>query len=532
MSISEKLEEHLSQFSTTPFLFVGSGLSRRYIDLETWEDLLRNFAKLTSKPYGYFSSSSEGNYPKLATEISLSLHEKWWEADEFADSRAEFEKEASQDKSSALKIEIAKYIKDKSKNITTSPELVAELEEFRKVVVDGIITTNWDLLLESLFPSYHPYVGQNELLFSAPQQVAEIYKIHGDCTVPNSLVLTERDYQVFDQRNPYLVAKLLTIFIEHPVIFLGYSLTDKNIVKLLGEVIDCLTTENIGTLQNRLIFVSWDASLSEASFGRATIVSGDKRIPVFEICSASFLPIYQSLAKVKRRFPAKLLRQLKEHIYELVSSNDPGQKMSVIDIENNEDVSKLEVVFGVGTKTTSGKEPEAQPQPVAKVGYKALTRADLMYDVVFGTEEYNPREVVDYSIPDLIRATPFVPFFKYLSALGHLDNRGKVTSGEIGSRIISEAERTLEKFKSNMSQNKEDAIRDSYSGFKDLYERGRENLWLVNGPHLADYQMSADELQKILQDNFSMFTGEKQQYRTQFGKMVCLYDFLRYRMHK
>lgn len=531
MSINEKLEEHLSQFSTTPFLFVGSGLSRRYIDLETWEDLLRKFAKLTSKPYGYFSSSSEGNYPKLATEISLLLHKKWWEADEFAESRAEFEKEASQDKSSALKIEIAKYIKEKSKNITTSPELVAELEEFRKVVVDGIITTNWDLLLESLFPSYRPYVGQNELLFSAPQQVAEIYKIHGDCTVPNSLVLTEKDYQVFNERNPYLVAKLLTVFIEHPVIFLGYSLTDENIVKLLGEVIDCLTTENIGTLQNRLIFVSWDASLSEASFERATIVSGDKRIPVFEIRSASFLPIYQSLAKVKRRFPAKLLRQLKEHIYELVSSNDPSQKMSVIDIEKDEDISKLEVVFGVGKKTPIDAKTEVQQ--IAKIGYKSLTRFDMMRDVVFDTEEYDPQEVINYSIPEIFKkGSDFVPFFKYLSALGCIDRKGNLTCTEIDGKIINESKRTLDKFRLDTYKSREETIQNSYKGFKDLYEHGTENLWLSLGPHLDDFQMSADELQKILQDNFSILAEGKQHHKTQFGKMVCLYDFLRYRIHK
>lgn len=91
-----------------------------------------------------------------------------------------------------------------------------------------------------------------------------------------------------------------------------------------------------------------------------------------------------------------------------------------------------------------------------------------MYDVVFGNEEYDPREVVNHSIPDLIRATPFVPFFKYLSALGYLNNRGEVTSKEIDSRIIDEAERTLKKFQSNMSSSKEETIRNSYGGFKDL----------------------------------------------------------------
>jgi hypothetical protein len=48
--------------------------------------------------------------------------------------------------------------------------------------VDGIITTNWGLFIEQIFPDYKPYIGQKELLFSNPQQIAEIYKIHGCCS--------------------------------------------------------------------------------------------------------------------------------------------------------------------------------------------------------------------------------------------------------------------------------------------------------------------------------------------------------------
>ncbi|MEK4567031.1 hypothetical protein MKX54_20355 [Alkalihalobacillus sp. FSL R5-0424] len=36
MDIQKTLENHLKSFSTAPFLFIGSGFSRRYLKTEDW----------------------------------------------------------------------------------------------------------------------------------------------------------------------------------------------------------------------------------------------------------------------------------------------------------------------------------------------------------------------------------------------------------------------------------------------------------------------------------------------------------------
>lgn len=72
-----------------------------------------------------------------------------------------------------------------------------ELELLSRAVVGGVITTNYDGLIETLLPEYRTYVGQGELLtprLSRPRPLRhpggrEIYKIQGSDSQPESLGL-------------------------------------------------------------------------------------------------------------------------------------------------------------------------------------------------------------------------------------------------------------------------------------------------------------------------------------------------------
>lgn len=65
--ITDQLTRLLKANTAAPFLFIGSGFSRRYIGLENWEELLSRFCE-NIKSFGFYSSQNNRDMPKTARD--------------------------------------------------------------------------------------------------------------------------------------------------------------------------------------------------------------------------------------------------------------------------------------------------------------------------------------------------------------------------------------------------------------------------------------------------------------------------------
>ena len=529
MDIKQSLTEHLQKFQSAPFLFMGSGVSRRYLKTEGWEAMLRRFATEAGLDAGYYISKADANLPAAASLLAKDFHSCWWKDAKYQESRRLHESEV-QRYSSPLKIEISGYLKTFSLDNSNSA-LNEEIAAFREATIDGIISTNWDLLLENIFPDYEIYVGQQQLLFSQPQSIAEIYKIHGCCTRPESLVLTAEDYAEFDQRNPYLAAKLLAVFIEHPVIFMGYSLADPNVYSILRAITACLDSENLQRLQRHMVFVEWDPC-TEPQMASSVLSIDGRPLPVTLVKTTSFLGIFEALGQLRRCFPAKLLRRLKKHVYELVRSNDPEEQMHVLDIEEDTEDSKIQIVYGVGVGSELSENVESNQTPgvvtpLGELGYRRIKIEQVMRDVVYDDGDLDADKMVRFTLPDLLVNQRYTPVFKYMRGAGYVGPNAKDGAGLDPKlrKSLKMSDSAFDPSRSYVSDKKRDEIARKIYGLAGLQKNYDTEHCAVYIPLLEKDAITPSEIQKFLQAHYdALFTTN----RVALKKLIALYDLRRY----
>lgn len=506
-----ELFDHLKAFTTNPYLFIGSGFSRRYINLPTWEDLLFTFFQFSyiDGDFEYYKSKSNGNMAILASIIAKEFHEVWWKNPEFETNREKYKTQASQGIFEPFKIELCEYLNSKK---STNELYSSEISLIKDIVIDGIITTNWDDFLEKIYYDFKVFIGQQELLFSESISVGEIYKIHGSALNPQSIIVTEEDYKDFNSKNAYLAAKLLTIFVEHPIIFIGYSLSDPNVQQIIDSIVKCVDPHNLEKLKNRLIFVDWKKDVEFEIKDSSIKLLDNKVLPIKLIVTDSFEPLFTTLSTLKRKIPIKVLRKLKSSVVEFVKSNTPTTQIYVSDIETITDDSKIEYAIGVGIVN----------QLIGPQGYKSIETKDLIEDIIFDNKNFDSKLLIENSFPKMIAKRTFVPHYKYLRKANILSRNGTL-KGKQDFDLKKDVPNCFLPGKTYIKKQAE--IKRNHKDIKSITTTFDKSHSLLYIPLLDIKTIDLEQLLNFIKD---CFNDENLKNSSSFRKLVCYYDYLKY----
>lgn len=411
-----------------PIVFIGSGMSRRYLDnFPNWNELLEEYwAKLQGNKSFYWykrsiknsselnnKSESEKNFItniRTASYIQEKFDDLFFQGKIIVDGLSD--EAAFKGNISPFKFDVANRFKTYTVKDSMKDELKYFSDFLKKAKV--IVTTNYDPFIENLLEQNNSkpniFVGQKGF-FDPSTDWGELFKIHGCISDPNSIVITEDDYKKYDTNSILISAKILVNMIESPILFLGYSLSDRNVRSLLRDFASQLPQEDIRKTTNRIAIVSFDKT--EHDLSQEMMRDQELDIGYLLIKTDNYKKLYEQISTINEGLsPHEVLRYQKAIKNIIVAAGSKGRLDAVLvspnqmqDLESQIQEGK-NIVVALGNKKNIFVFPDI-------VSY--------INDYLFELNDFLPTIALNFAAKDGSRITK-TPFRRYLinNEISHL----------------------------------------------------------------------------------------------------------------
>ncbi|EIX9026441.1 SIR2 family protein [Klebsiella aerogenes] len=495
------IREFIGNYRNHPVLFIGTGFSLRYLSNSfDWNGLLSHICfELTGDKESYLDIKSkcqingEYKYEKIASDIEKLFNEtlsndrngKFKEINDIFYTEMDKGVNLSRFKIYITKILSATLIKEE-KN-----DEIAELIKMRKNI-GSIITTNYDTLIEQFF-EFEPLIG-NSILLSNPY--GSVYKIHGCVSAPSELTITEEDYDYFDNKYELIRAQLLSLFIHNPVIFIGYSISDRNIQQILKTIFSYVPTNSdiANKIRSNFLLVEYEKDSRSNTISEHDIYIGNATtIRINKIKTDDYASIYKSLSDLILPVSAMDIRKVQKVWNEIKSGGD-------IEVKITEDLDQLkngQMVLAVGSHK--------------RVKYEFQTKPEMMQDYFKIVEEANKQLIILLN-KQKIQSSQFFPIFAFSEICPELDNVEIYKKQQ-----ISKLEDHFARTKSSNCKNEHNTITNILCDHN--ISTSRKDDCIFNSYY--ENRINSDEMKTYLIN----YTDKN---NTSYRRLLCLYDYQNY----
>ncbi|EBQ9566644.1 SIR2 family protein [Salmonella enterica subsp. enterica serovar Stanleyville] len=493
-----EINEFIAKYRNHPVLFIGTGFSLRYLSNSyDWNGLLSHICfELTGDKETYLDIKSkcqingEYKYDKIASDIERKFNETLSNDrnGKFKEINDIFYKEMDKGINlSRFKIYITQLLSTVELKEEKSEE-IAELIKMRKNI-GSIITTNYDLLIEQLF-EFEPLIG-NSILLSNPY--GSVYKIHGCVSAPYELTITEQDYDYFDNKYELIRAQLLSLFIHNPVIFIGYSISDRNIQQILKTIFSYVPTNSdiANKIRSNFLLVEYEKDSRSTTISEHDIYIGNATtIRINKIKTDDYASIYKSLSDLILPVSAMDIRKVQKVWNEIKSGGE-------IEVKITEDLDQLkngQMVLAVGSHK--------------RVKYEFQTKPEMMQDYFKIVEEANKQLIILLN-KQKIQSSQFFPIFAFSEICPELDNI-ELYKDQQRRKLADHFERTSANNCNNTHSTISEIIEDKTLSFS------KKDDCIFN----SYYQ------NKIKTEDVKAFlVNFEDKNSTSYRRLLCLYDF-------
>lgn len=512
-----------------PVVFAGSGITKRYTTNKyNWKELLIecisaytenavNKYKEYETLVTYKLSQREPNNKfslneAIGTEVEKDFNVAYY--------KGEIKNLQVPTDQNPLKSYIAKLLSSYSidENMKEEIQLLKNLQSKMLTVV----TTNYDNFFEDhIFSQHEKIIGQD--IFSK-SEIGTLFKIHGCVTKPNSIIITNNDYKNFKRKRRILSAKLISLFTENPVIFLGYSLQDENIKAILTDIFICLddNDELLLELEKRLIMVNYDENVDKVIIGNHSLILDDGVfINLTKITLSSYEPLLEEMQSLTRKIKFKEIKLIEDLVYDVVHSKE-GARTKVINMVD-ENADSDDIILALTKKD----------HILSEFGIIGLTRdrlfEDLIYNNVFneanGNQETELKILLEQQMKNILLGNAALPIHKYLAIIRNEQIL------QLDEKIETLKNKSAEDYyNSSIKKDKQTFPDFNFNSFQEILMNAnvsfsRQLNFLVL---YAVEKAKAEEIREFL-INHADFIHSGAMGSTYFRKLACIFDIKKYK---
>lgn len=495
-----KIENFIKNYKNHPILFLGTGMSLRYLKQSyTWDGLLQ---KISFDLYGnkekYLDIKSNcfdnGNYDyaKIAnyiehdfnSQLQIDRNGKFEEINDIF-----YEKMRNGINLSRFKI----YISTILSSLETIQEKQDEINELKKTRknIGSIITTNYDMFIEKTF-EFSPLIG-NDILLSNPY--GSVYKIHGCVSDPEKIIINDKDYSQFEIKYELIRAQLLSLFIHNPIIFIGYSVGDNNIKNILKTIYTYVkpNTELAKRIRENFLLVEYEKdSVNDIVVEHDIEIEGISTIRINKIKTDDFTSIYKLISNLSLPVTAMDIRKVQSVVKEIYSGGE-------IKVSITEDINGLrnsDRILAIGSSKT--------------ISYQYQNSAETIMNYFKIIEESNSA-ILKLIDKYTIQSNQFFPIFGFSLINKKINSANKLKKQQ------------TEKLQSNLHNIKENC-KITHNNIQSILE---DDLIVKSNKDDAIFWLIMND--KLDLDDVENYLREREDKKeSKYRKLLCAYDFKKY----
>lgn len=307
----------------------------------------------------------------------------------------------------------------------------------------------------------------------------------------------------------------MTIFMEYPIIFMGYSISDPNIQGILGDIVECLPPEKVEVLKKRFVFLDYQPDYKDCEVSTHSLVIKGKVIEMTKVVLSDFGILYDVLSIKKAALPVKLLRRFKDELYTFALTQQPGPTMQVAALDDGRiDENMLALSIGLASTGVYGL--------ARAVNSEQWYRNIILHDSVYPSDM-----LLEYVYPELAKQNSWkLPVWYYIKNSDFKSELAESKAPHSYDEIVSAAS-----IKRNKTAIAGRTAMEIWTDEKDNMFKAIRLLGFLPEDKI-DVDQYEQILEMIFEENANILSSLEAPNRSNLNRMIRIFDYFRYGPNK